>query len=98
MKELFVPHAAEDDQDSFEIGRLWIAKRALHVSLQTDQWNEHPEAWGIMLCDLARHAANAYSEQGIGTHEEIFNAIVKRFESEANKPTDVVAGEMVKKH
>ena len=95
MKELFIPHAAETDQKAIEIARIWIAHRQQHVSLLTGPWSEAPASWGIMLCDLAHHVANAYEEQGLGNADEIFSSIVERFNDEAFGPTDEVVGQVI---
>jgi hypothetical protein len=57
MEELGVPEAAKADSGSFEVLRVWIAKKGQHVSLRVGVW-EDPAAWGILLVDLIRHIAN----------------------------------------
>jgi len=95
MKELFIPPKAEDDPEALEIARVWIAHKGQHVSLRTGAWRKNPSAWGIMLCDLAHHVANAYEQEGCGTHREIFREIVDLFNAEAEAPTDEVLGKVV---
>jgi hypothetical protein len=49
---------------AMEVIRVWVAKRGQHVSLNPLVWKD-PQAWGIVLADLAGHVANAY-EQAVG--------------------------------
>ena len=98
MKELIVPPEVETDPNALEIARIWVAHKAQHVSLNTGPWEKAPAGWGIMLCDLARHVANAYEQGGHGKAHDIFNSIVDMFNAEANSPTDEVAGILVSKH
>ena len=60
--ELLVPPMAEDDPKAIEVLRVWVAKGGQHVSINPFIWNE-PEAWGIVLADLAGHLANAYMQE-----------------------------------
>ena len=45
-----------------EVARIWAAHGRQHVHIRTGLW-EDPGAWGIMLVDLARHAANIYEQE-----------------------------------
>ena len=67
-QELPIPAAAIADEDSIELVRVWAAMGKQHVSIVTEMW-EDPAAWGILLVDLARHAARAY-EQTTGTKRD----------------------------
>ena len=59
--QLVIPEAAQQDVDSFELLRVWVANGGQHVSLRTGVWTD-PAAWGLMLADLARHVANSYED------------------------------------
>ncbi len=59
--ELVVPDAAKEDPKSFELIRIWIANKGQPVALR-NVWKD-PASWGLMLCDLARHVANAYQQE-----------------------------------
>jgi Domain of unknown function (DUF5076) len=59
--ELLIPDAAERDPNSFELLRVWVANRGQQVSLRVGVWPD-PAAWGVMLCDLMQHIANAYQQ------------------------------------
>jgi hypothetical protein len=62
--ELLIPPGAEEDPKAMEVIRVWVAKGGQHVSLNPLVWKD-PQAWGIVLADLAGHVANAY-EQACG--------------------------------
>lgn len=98
MLELVIPPDAQTDPHAVELARIWVANQQQHVSLRTSQWNANPDIWGMMLCDLARHLANAYEADGVGTHEEILNAIVSRFLDELGYPTDEPTGGFISQH
>jgi len=59
--ELIVPPQAKTDPNAVELVRVWAAHGKTHVSIAASAW-EDPAAWGILLVDLARHAANFYSQ------------------------------------
>ena len=59
--QLLIPDAAKADVNSFELLRVWIAKRGQHVSLRVGTWSD-PAAWGIMLADLTVHIVNSYDQ------------------------------------
>jgi hypothetical protein len=56
------------------------------VSLRTT-WQD-PGAWGVMLVDVARHAANAYEREG-RNRAEVLARIRGLFDAEGAAPTDV---------
>ena len=50
---------------------------------------EEPDMWGLLLVDIARHAARAYAREAEYTEDEALTRIVDMFEAEINRPTDV---------
>jgi hypothetical protein len=88
--ELQIPHVAVADSKSFEILRVWISGGAQHVSMKTGVWND-PAAWGLMLADLARHAANAYASEGKDKDASL-KRICEGFRLEMDSPTDDPTG------
>lgn len=42
MKELIIPEAAQRDEDSIEMIRVWIAERGLHASLNVGLYGDRP--------------------------------------------------------
>ncbi len=53
-QELLIPPIAEADPNAIEVVRVWVANGGQHVSINVAAWPE-PEAWGIVLADLAGH-------------------------------------------
>jgi hypothetical protein len=91
--QLRVPEAARTDAKSFELLRVWIAHQDQHISLRVGVWKE-PEAWGMMLADLARHIAAAYEQSEKRDPEEMLTRIKAGFEAEIVSPTEEVHGEL----
>ncbi len=92
--QLVIPDAAREDPKSFEVARVWVAKKVEHVSLRVDVWKD-PAAWGIILADLARHLANAYEQNaGLNSHDTL-QRIKAGFEAEMDSPTDHPTGSLV---
>ena len=91
--QLRVPDSARTDAKSFELLRVWIANQDQHVSLRVGVWKE-PEAWGMMLADLARHIAAAHEQAEKRNPAEMLARIKAGFEAEMEFPTDEVQGEI----
>ena len=49
---------------------------------------EEPDMWGLLLVDLARHAARAYARESDYTEEDALNRILEMFQAEIERPTD----------
>jgi hypothetical protein len=81
MNSLSIPPAAEEDPNSIEIARIWAAGGKQHVTMQTGLWKD-PGAWGLMLVDLARHAANAYYQTEGRDRDEVLRRIKAGFDAE----------------
>ena len=64
LRELTIPPAAADGRKSVELVRAWIVDDGLHCSLRPGVWpgggeSYEPIGWGLLLADVARHAADA---------------------------------------
>ena len=81
------PGAKIDPKQSHEVLRAWIVKEGLQVSLQPAF--DDPSVWGILLVDLARHAARMYADQGDQTFEQALAKIRFMWDAETAKPTDL---------
>ena len=91
--ELLIPPVAEEDPKAIEIIRVWVAKGGQHVSLNPLVWRD-PQAWGIVLADLAGHVANAY-EQALGLDRgQTMRKITDLLLAELTTPTDNARGQM----
>ena len=49
---------------------------------------EEPDMWGLLLVDIARHAARAYGRESDYTEQEAMTRIIEMFEAEIARPTD----------
>lgn len=56
------------------------------MSLQ--QGFDDPRRWGILLVDVARHAARVYAAEGVMSEAEALSAIKSLFDAEWNNMTD----------
>jgi hypothetical protein len=84
--ELQPPPAVAATPDAVEILRVWTAPgQPAHLTLRT-VWQD-PAAWGLMLVDLARHAAQAYERDG-RDRDEVLARIRAGFDAEWGTPTD----------
>ena len=91
--ELAIPPMAQEDPESFEIARVWIAMKNQHCTLKVGVWDD-PTAWGILLADLARHVAKAYHEDKGLDEEETLIRIQEGFAAEFDSPTDTPTGQI----
>ena len=85
LNELAVPPDAQE-LGGDEILRAFIVDRGLSVSIQ--RAFDEPDMWGLLLVDLARHAARAYARESEYTEEDALNRIIEMFQAEIERPTD----------
>ena len=64
-----------------------------HISLRVGVWKD-PEAWGMMLADLARHISAAFEQAEKRDPVEMLARIKAGFDAEMDSPTDDVRGEL----
>jgi len=70
-----------------EVLRVWINdKNNMDVTLMPAF--AQPEAWGILLVDIARHAARSFEQEGAKSAAEALELIRAGFEAEWDSPTD----------
>jgi len=86
-KSLPIPEAAAVDEDAIELVRVWAASGKLHISIATSVW-EDPAAWGIVLVDLANHAAKAYELEGSADYQQTLSRIKNGFDAEWGSSTN----------
>ena len=92
--ELAVPKGAAAGSGSVEVLRAWIVDGGLHVSLLPAF--ETPDMWGMLLADVARHAARSFAAEKKCTEEEAMQSIVELLVAELDEPTDLGTTEPVK--
>jgi hypothetical protein len=91
--ELPIPSATLSDPRARELLRVWAANGSQHVSMASGLWTD-PAAWGIMLVDLAKHAARAYEQAGTHVSEEALLRIRAGFDAEWLQATSKVTGRL----
>ncbi len=73
--------------DATEVLRAFVVDGGLSIAF-TRAFDE-PDMWGLLLVDIARHAARAYARESVYTEDESLTRIVDMFEAEIARPTDV---------
>ena len=74
-------------QDATEVLRAFVVDGGLSIAFT--RAFEEPDMWGLLLVDIARHAARAYARESNYTEDEALARIVEMFESEIVRPTDL---------
>jgi len=73
-------------RDSVEMVRVWAAPNDGQQIVLRTMWSD-PAAWGLLLVDIARHAAKAYEREGRDP-AEVLARIREGFDAEWVVPTD----------
>jgi hypothetical protein len=73
-------------EDATEVLRAFVIDGGLSIAFQ--RAFEEPDMWGLLLVDIARHAARAYARESDFTEEDALERIVEMFEAEIARPTD----------
>jgi Domain of unknown function (DUF5076) len=82
---LHIPPAALE-QGGVEVLRAVIIEGGLHVSLR--RAFEDPEAWGMLIADVARHVARVYATESQMSEEQTLARLRAIFEAEMDAPSD----------
>ena len=82
---LMIPPTALE-QGGVEVLRAAIVDGGLHVSLR--RAFDDPEAWGMLIADIARHVARIYASEDKFREEETLERIRTLFNAEMDSPTD----------
>jgi hypothetical protein len=88
-KEQPLPPDVIGRDDATEVLRAFVLDGGLSIAFT--RAFEDPEMWGLLLVDVARHAARAYARESDTTEDEAFTRIVDMFEAEIARPTDMGA-------
>ena len=83
-----IPDSALTDDRAIELVGVWAAHGGQHVALAAAAW-EDPASWGLMLVDLARHAAKAIADQSGDSADKVLRRIRSGFDAEWDAPTDI---------
>ena len=86
-KEQPLPPDVIGREEATEVLRAFVVDGGLSIAFQ--RAFEEPEMWGLLLVDIARHAARAYARESDYSEEEALERILEMFEAEINRPTDL---------
>ena len=86
-KEQPLPPDVIGRADATEVLRAFVLDGGLSIAFT--RAFEEPEMWGLLLVDIARHAARAYARESDYTEEEALERILEMFGAELERPTDV---------
>ena len=73
--------------DATEVLRAFVVDGGLSIAFT--RAFEEPDMWGLLLVDIARHAARAYARESAYTEDEALARVVEMFEAEIARPTDL---------
>jgi hypothetical protein len=82
---LHVPPTALE-HGGVEVLRAAIVEGGLHVSLR--RAFDDPEAWGMLIADIARHVARIYAKESAMSEDDVLNRVRAIFEAEMDAPSD----------
>ena len=73
--------------DAIEVLRAFVVDGGLSIAFT--RAFEEPDMWGLLLVDIARHAARAYARESACSEDEALTRIIDMFEAEIARPTDM---------
>ena len=82
---LVIPPSAIE-QGGVEVLRAAVVDGGLHVSLR--RAFDDPEAWGMLIADVARHVARIYATEGQFPEAQTLERIRSLFNAEMDAPTE----------
>ena len=85
-KQQPLPPDVESRDDAIEVLRAFVVDGGLSIAF-TRAFDE-PDMWGLLLVDIARHAARAYGRESEFSEDEALKRIIEMFEAEIARPTD----------
>ena len=74
-------------EEATEVLRAFVVDGGLSIAFT--RAFEEPDLWGLLLVDIARHAARAYARESEFSEDEALTRIVDTFEAEVARPTDL---------
>jgi Domain of unknown function (DUF5076) len=86
-KEQPLPPDVIGRDDATEVLRAFVVDGGLSIAFT--RAFEEPDMWGLLLVDIARHAARAYARESSYTEAEALARVVEMFEAEIARPTDI---------
>jgi hypothetical protein len=86
-KEQPLPPDVIGRDDATEVLRAFVVDDGLSIAFM--RAFEEPDMWGLLLVDIARHAARAYARESAYTEDEALTRIITMFDAEIARPTDL---------
>jgi hypothetical protein len=86
-KEQPIPPDVLANDEAVEVLRAFVADGGLSISF-TRAFDD-PSMWGMLLVDIARHAARVFEKEGVMSTEDALERIRDMFVSELGSPTDL---------
>jgi Domain of unknown function (DUF5076) len=86
IRELEVPPIANSNPQATEVLRVWAAPGLPQQLTLRITWKDSG-AWGLLLADVARHAAKAYANEGYNA-ADVLARIRQLLDAEFSSPTD----------
>ena len=74
-------------EDATEVLRAFVVDGGLSIAFT--RAFEKPDIWGLLLVDIARHAARAYARESDYSEDEALARILDMFDAEIARPTDI---------
>ena len=74
-------------EEATEVLRAFVVDGGLSIAFT--RAFEEPDMWGLLLVDIARHAARTYAQESSYTEEEALARVVDMFEAEIARPTEM---------
>ena len=78
------PNARE--KGGVEVLRAAVIEGGLHVTLR--RAFDDPQAWGVLLADVARQVARVYQQQEQRSEDDVIAVLRKAFDSEMDAPAN----------
>ena len=91
-KQQPLPPDVESRDDAIEVLRAFVVDGGLSIAFA--RAFEEPDMWGLLLVDIARHAARAYGRESQFSEDEALRRIIEVFEAEIARPTDTGTTEL----
>jgi hypothetical protein len=73
--------------DATEVLRAFVVDGGLSIAFT--RAFEEPDMWGLVLVDIARHAARVFAQESSYTEDEALARVVDMFEAEIARPSDM---------
>ena len=86
-KEQPIPPDVVGNGDAVEVLRAFVLDGGLSISFM--RAFDDPQMWGMLLVDIARHAARAFAKEGVCSEAEALERIYGMFAAELASPTDL---------